>query len=492
MKNFCLLLLVARLVDVTSTSWEAAARAHALAHTDDLIEDLTTLVSFPSVSAVPEQTPDLRAAAEFSKTKLLQLGLENVQLFQPGSFLFGEHLHADKNAPTVLVYGHFDVQPAEPIDLWVSPPFNATRFEHATDGASIRGRGASDDKGGVLAALYGLLAVRATATGPSKFPVNLKVFLEGQEEIGSPDLPDFVRDHASLLSCDVVLSADGDMLSETQPSLTLGYRGAAAVHIQVTTAHSDLHSGSFGGSVPNAAHVLAEILASLHSNGAVAAPGFYDGVRALSQSDRSDLAGVPHNEAGELASLGIRAPHGERGFTALERRWARPTAEITGMWSGWTGDGTKTVLPATAHATIVARLVPDQVPVRAFEALRNHLLASAPARVANVSVTRGGFASSPSLAPKDTAANTAAAAVLEEIYGVAPVFKRSGGSIAAISLFHEHLRAHTTTLAFGYSGNSVHAPNEHMAIRDLKRGVEAWAAILFRLMSTHSHEAGEL
>ena len=378
------------------------------------------------------------------------------------------------------------MQPAEPLSLWTTPPFEPTAFEHAADGPSLRARGAADDKGCLAAALQGLHAVFHAADARA-FPVNIKLLLEGQEEIGSPQLDAFVAEHAALLGADVALSADGEQHNASAPSLTVGYRGAVALRVSVRTAAADMHSGTFGGSVGNAAHVLAAVLAALHRpDGGVAAPGFYDDVAVLSAAERAAMAALPFDAAADLAAAGVGAHFGEAGYSTLERRWVRPTAEVTGMWSGWTGEGVKTVLPSLAHATIVARLAPAQTPDRAFDALAAHLSASAaalfPAGVAQVNITRLGFSAAPVAQAPRSLGNAAAAEVLRELYGGAePLQKRMGGSIPAVGIFKARLGVDTTGLAFGHPGCGAHAPDEHIALRDLARGRDAYAAVLFRV-----------
>ena len=366
----------------------------------------------------------------------------------------------------------------------------------------MRGRGASDDKGCLLGALSGLAAVASTGTG---FPVNLRFLLEGQEEIGSPQLGAFIRAHAARLRADVAFSADGDQHSPSVPSLTLGHRGAVALEVSVRTSSTDLHSGSWGGSVPNAAVVLSQLLTHMHTaEGAVAAPGFYQGVRVLSAEERAVIAAVPLDEQADRAQAGVDGYVGEAGFGTLERRWVRPTAEVVGMWSGYTGEGIKTVLPAEAHAKIVCRLVGMQAPEQAYDSLAAWFKAAAPP-YAKVTTVRSSFSSTPSESPAASPANAAASAVLTELYGVPPLLKRAGGSIPAVGYFKQILGIDTTTLATGHSGtslqvwssglchsltlpqthlptgNRVHAPNEYFAVRDLQRGAELLASVFFRL-----------
>jgi acetylornithine deacetylase/succinyl-diaminopimelate desuccinylase-like protein len=487
-----LVTLTSALPHADAAAWEASARSYVASHEAPFHQEVLAFAAIPSVSAVPAHANDVRAAGEWTAQRLRSLGAEHVALMETGvvgeahPVVYGDWLHAPPGAPTVLVYGHFDVQPAEPLALWTTPPFAPTQFTHPSDGPSLRARGAADDKGPLAAALQGLHAV-FHASDAKAFPVNLKFLIEGQEEIGSPQLDAFVAAHAALLSADVAISADGEQHNASTPSLTVGYRGAVALRLAVRTGQTDLHSGSFGGSVGNAGHVISSILAALHGpDGAVAAPGFYDDVAELTPAERAAMAALPFDAGADLASAGVGAHFGEKGFSTLERRWVRPTAEVTGLWSGWTGEGVKTVLPAQAHATIVARLAPAQSPDKAYDALATHLLASAdrlfPPGVATVNVTRLGFSAAPVAQAPASLGNAAAAEVLRELYaGIEPLLKRMGGSIPAVGIFKHRLGVDTTGLAFGHPGCGAHAPDEHIALRDLARGRDAYAAVLFRI-----------
>lgn len=462
-----------------SLTWEERARAHAAARGPEALAELLEFVRIPSISAQPARAEDVRRAAEWSASKLRAMGLEHVSVLETGGHpvITADWLHAP-GRPTVLCYGHFDTQPDG--GEWTTPPFAAVLYEQPGEGQAVRGRGASDDKGALLGALEGLLAVAATSDPPGGFPVNVRVVLEGQEEIGSPQLESWMLANKEHLVADVAFSADGDQHSTTVPALTLSHRGAVALEMTVTTSSTDLHSGSYGGSVPNAAVVLSGLLAKLHDKkGAVAAPGFYEGVRKLSAAERAAIAAVPLNEAEDKAQAGVIGYVGEAGFSTLERRWVRPTAEVVGMWGGYTGDGIKTVLPAAAHAKIVARLVCNQVPDKAFDALAAFFRSQCPP-YANLTIARSSFSAVPSESPADSAANAAAAELLTEMYGVPPLLKRSGGSIPFIGLIKKHFGLDTTTLAVTHPGNRVHAPDEYYAVRDLERGAQLWASILFR------------
>ncbi len=320
------------------------------AHEQDDVARLLDLLRIPSISALAEHAGDVRRAASWTAAQLQAAGIEDVQVMETGGHpvVYGAWLHA-VGKPTVLIYGHFDVQPVDPLALWTNPP-----FEPVVAGGRVYARGASDMKGSLVAVIA---AVEALLETGSALPVNVKFFFEGQEEIGSPQLPAFVAAHRDLLSCNVVINADGDQWSETQDNLLVGLRGMAGIQIDVHGAITDLHSGVYGGAVPNPLQVLAELLASMHGPaGKVAVEGFYDGVVAPTAEQRARLAALPFSEEQYKARLGLEELPGEGGYTALERTTIRPTLEVNGMWGGFTGEGVKTVVPAKAHAKITCRL----------------------------------------------------------------------------------------------------------------------------------------
>jgi acetylornithine deacetylase/succinyl-diaminopimelate desuccinylase-like protein len=386
--------------------------------------------------------------------------------------VYADWLHAS-GKPTVLVYGHFDVQPADPLDLWTTPPFDP----QVRDGR-IYARGASDMKGNLLTSI---LSVGAWLRAEGRLPVNIKFFLEGQEEIGSPQLPAFVAGNKDLLSCDLVLSGDGAQWSETEPALWLSLRGGCAVDITVEGAATDLHSGIFGGAAPNAAHALVAVLDALHdADGRVAVNGFYDRVVSLTDEDRAQIAAVPFDEDEYRRSLGVNALPGERGYSPLERVWVRPTLEINGLGGGFQGEGVKTVIPREAHAKITCRLVPNQDPREIAELVARHAEDSAPAGV-RVTAHAQSFVARPYSIPSDHWANRVAGGVLTELYGREPYHVRIGGSVPVAEMFLSNLQAYTLSFGFGLSDERFHAPNEFLRLVSFERGQRAWAMLLGRL-----------
>ncbi|HVA93248.1 MAG TPA: dipeptidase, partial [Chloroflexota bacterium] len=348
--------------------------------------------------------------------------------------VYGEWLHAP-GKPTILVYGHFDTQPVDPLDLWSSPPFEPVVRE-----GRVYARGATDDKGNMLVPI---LSVEALLKAEGKLPVNVKFLLEGQEEIGSPQLPAFLAAQRDLFACDLVLSADGGQEGEDQPSIGVACKGLAGVQIDVRGANTDLHSGVFGGAVANPIHALTYLLDSMRSpDGKILVEGFYDSVVPLTEDDRARIAAVPFDEAAYKAAIGVDALVGEPGYTAPEQLGARPTLEVNGIWGGFQGDGNKTVLPNEAHAKITCRLVPNQDPPAIAALLTAHVERYAPPGV-KVTVSRLPGQAKPYAIPADHWGNQAAAEVLTEVYGKEPVYVRTGGSIPVCELFQEYLGAYT-------------------------------------------------
>ena len=443
-------------------------------HRREFVGQLRDLLVIPSVSSLPEHAPDVELAAAWVAGRLAAVGMESVQVMPTGGHpvVYGEWLHAP-GKPTVLLYGHFDVQPADPLALWTTPP-----FEPAVRDGRIYGRGACDMKGGVVMMAA---AVEALLRTNGALPVNLKFLLEGQEEIGSPQLPDFVAAHRDLLRCDLVVSGDGGQWSETEPALLLGLRGLCALQIDVYGAATDLHSGSFGGAVQNPLHALAALIASMHtSDGKIAVDGFYDDVTPLSPEDRERLAAVPFDEKDWLARLGLDEPFGEPGYTTHERLWARPTLEVNGMWGGFQGEGKKTVLPNEAHAKITCRLVVNQDPDRIAALVADHATRHAPPGVRVRTEIVSGKAR-PYLVPADHPGNQAAAAVLKELYGREPYYTREGGSVPICEAFLTHLGVYSIGFGFALADEGAHAPNEFFRLASFERGQRAFCMLLERL-----------
>ena len=439
-----------------------------------VVDELLSFIRIPSVSALPSHAADVAAAGAWVHARLEAAGLEHVQTLATGGHpvVYGDWLHAP-DAPTVLIYGHFDVQPAVAEDGWSGPPFEPRLADDR-----IYARGASDDKGNMFAPI---VAVEALLRTRGALPVNVKFLLEGQEEIGSPQLGAFVSANRELLGCDLALSADGSQWSEREPTLLLSLRGICALQVDISGPRNDMHSGMYGGTIRNPLHALAELIAGLHDGaGRVAVAGFYDDVAEPTAEQREQYARVPFDEAAYLAATGVPELYGERGWSTYEREWVRPTLEVNGMWGGFQGDGTKTVLPATAHAKITCRLVAAQQPARILELVSAHLTRQAPAGV-RVRCQPNEVHGAPYLVPADHPGNRAAAAVLERVYGVAPLHTGSGGSIPVCGLLLKELGIHTIGFSFALDDEGAHGPDEFFRLASFRRAQEAYCLILQEL-----------
>ncbi len=436
---------------------------------DRLLTELFDFLRIPSVSTDTARAPDVREAATFSAAALRRAGLEAEIHDTPGHPVVtarGPHV---PGAPRVLIYGHYDVQPAEPLELWHGDPFEP-RFE---DGVIIA-RGASDDKGQVYAHVKGVEALLAL---DGALPVNLGFLIEGEEEIGSPNLGAFVEQHAQALAADVVVISDGAMVAPGIPTITYGLRGLTYVTVRVRGAGRDLHSGAYGGGVPNALEAMARLLAGLKDDaGRVAVAGFYDDVRDLSDEERAAIAAVPIDEAAFRADAGVGATPGEAGYALLERLWARPTLDVNGLSGGFQGAGAKTVIAAEAMAKVSCRLVPDQDPRDVLAKLTRHLRTQAPEGI-DVEVQAEGLGY-PAMTPLEAPSVAAAQAALREVWGREPVFARSGGSIPIVADFQRLLGAEPLLIGFGQEDDRAHAPNEKFAVDDYLQGVRVSAALL--------------
>jgi acetylornithine deacetylase/succinyl-diaminopimelate desuccinylase-like protein len=439
-----------------------------------LVEELKEFVRIPSQSGDPACAPHIQRAAAWAADRLRRAGLEHVSVLPTGGHpaVYADWLHAP-GAPTALIYGHFDVQPPEPLALWTSPP-----YEPEIRDGRLFGRGASDDKGGVLSAIAGIEAVLATE---KRLGINVRFCIEGEEEVGSPNFSAFLARERARLACDLVVSADGGQWSADQPQVVLSLRGGCGAELHVTGPARDLHSGLHGGAVLNPLEAISRLLASMREpDGRIAVAGFYDDVQPLSPRDREQIARVPLDEAAYQTGLGIPAVHGEPGFTVLERRWIRPTLEINGLWGGHTGAGPKTVIPAEAHAKIHCRLVAAQDPDRIFEFLRRHVEAHTPAGV-RATLTRAGGRSLPYLLPAGHPANRIATDVLTEVYGVAPFETRVGGSIPVLPMFQEVLGAPAILFGASTDDANIHSPDEFVYLRSLHRAARCFALLPARL-----------
>jgi acetylornithine deacetylase/succinyl-diaminopimelate desuccinylase-like protein len=436
-------------------------------HRDSYVDALKGFLAIPSISALPEHKDDVRRCAEWTADEMRRIGMHNVRLEEtPGHpIVYGEWLGAP-GAPTILFYGHYDVQPVDPLDLWESPPFEAT----VRDG-EIYARGAVDDKGQVF---MHFKAIEAHMKQNGKLPVNMKILLEGEEEVGSANLDDFVKANKELLSADVVVISDSPMFDRGVPSICYGLRGLAYMQIDLRGTKSDLHSGSFGGAVANPNMVLAQMLAQMKDRGGrVKVPGFYDDVRELTQEERDQWKRLPFNEKRFAKELGAPRLFGESGYSTLERIWARPTLEVNGMCGGFTGEGAKTVIPAVAMAKVSMRLVPDQDPDRIAQLFEDYVKKIAPKTV-EVKVTKmhGG---KPWMAAFDNPFVQAAGRAIEKGFGKEPVFNREGGSIPVVATFQEILGLPSVLFGVGLPDQNAHAPNEKLDLQNFHDGIIASA-----------------
>ena len=431
------------------------------------VEELKSLLAIPSISALPEHAADVKRCAAWCADEMRRIGLQNVHLIEtPGNpVVYGDWTGAP-GAPTLLFYGHYDVQPVDPLELWESPPFEAT----VRDG-EIYARGSADDKGQVF---MHLKAVEAHVKQNGRLPVNMKFILEGEEEVGSLHLDDFVRSHKAELAADVVVISDSGMFDRGVPSICYGLRGLVYCQIDLRGSKTDLHSGTFGGAVANPAFVLAQMIAQMKDRGGrVKVPGFYDDVRPLEEVERQAWAQLPFNDKKYRKDFGIPKLFGETGYTTLERTWARPTLEVNGMLSGFTGEGAKTVLPAVAMAKISMRLVPNQDPDKIADAFEAYVRDIAPKTV-ELTVTRmqGGKAWMTSF---DNPFVQAASRAIERGFGRRPVFTREGGSIPVVSTFQEELGVPSVLFGVGLPDENAHAPNEKLDLGNFHNGIIASA-----------------
>jgi acetylornithine deacetylase/succinyl-diaminopimelate desuccinylase-like protein len=434
------------------------------------VEELGELLRIPSVSALSERNEDTRRCAEWLAGHMRSIGLQQVQVMEtPGHpVVYAEWRGAEPGAPTALVYGHYDVQPVEPLELWDSPP-----FEPSVRDGKLFARGAADDKGQLF---MHLKAVEAHLEAHGALPINLKFLLEGEEEVGSPSLDPFIEAHRDLLACDVAVISDTNMFAHGLPSITYGLRGVAYLQVDVYGPASDLHSGHFGGTLMNPAEALARMLAALKDErGRVLVPGFYDRVRELTPEEREAWRALPFDEGEYARELGVPELWGEEGCTSLERRWARPTLEVNGVWGGWTGEGAKTVIPAEAHAKLSCRLVPDQDPDEISELLAARLreLRLPGTRVEVTKMHTG----RPALIPLGRPELRAGGRALERGFGKEAVYIREGGSIPVVATFEALLGVPTVLMGVGLPDENAHAPNEWLLLDNFHGGVRSAAAL---------------
>jgi len=429
------------------------------------LAELKELLAIESISTLTEHKPDMVRAAEWLSRHMNGIGLNNVAVIptQGHPVIYGEWLEA-ANKPTVLIYGHYDVQPVDPISEWTSPP-----FEPVVRGDNIFARGASDTKGNVIAVLKSLEAWMKTG----RLPVNVKVLFEGEEEIGSPHLEPFVDSNRDKLRCDVFLCADALTLGPYQPSLCRGLRGVAYFELWVQGPDRDLHSGEFGGAVQNPANVVCELIAGMHGlDGRITLPRFYDQVRSLPDGERAELARFPTSDEYFRQTAGVREVWGEEGFTTLERVGARPTLDVNGISSGFTGEGMKTIIPAKAMAKVSMRLVPNQSPIVVEEELREYMRAKAPSTVTwNLKMLGS---ANPILLDRNTPSMRAASSALEVAFGKNPVFKLEGGTLPITAVVKEKLGADIVMMGFSMPTDNFHSPNEKYHLPNFYHGIEAY------------------
>ena len=431
-------------------------------------QELFDLLRIPSISAVKSHKGDVHEAAQFIKSQFEQIGLDDVQLFEtPGNpVVYGSYLKAGPDKPTVLVYGHYDVQPPDPLELWETEPFEPT-----VRGEDVYARGASDDKG---QAYTHVKAIEAWLNAEGRLPVNVKVIIEGEEEIGSPNLVPFLEAHKGMLACDMVLISDTSMFDKDVPSITYGLRGLAYMQVYVQGPNRDLHSGTYGGAVQNPLNALCEIVAKLKDeDGVVQIPGFYDDAIALSDEERAESAKLPFDEQAFKDSLDIDEVFGEKGYTTLERKSSRPTLDVNGIWGGYQGEGAKTVLPAKAGAKISMRLVPNQDPKKIAKLFADYVMSVAPKGVkVTVEEHHGGNAAMTDLGFYGL---EAASQAFEDIYGKKPLFTREGGSIPIVADFKKVLGVNSILMGFGLNSDAIHSPNEKFSLVDFQRGIKTSA-----------------
>lgn len=427
------------------------------------LDELLELLRFPSVSADPKYKQDVLNTAEYVSKKLKEAGAENVEICSTAGYpiVYGEKI-TNKDLPTVLVYGHYDVQPPDPLDLWHSPP-----FEPIIKDEKIYARGSADDKGQFYMHVKAFELMMKT----NSLACNVKFMIEGEEEVGSSNLGVFVKENKEKLKADVVLISDTSIIANDVPSINVGLRGLSYVEVEVSGPNRDLHSGVYGGAVPNPAHILCEMIASMKDkDNRVTIPGFYDDVVEISAEERAEMAKAPFDLEQYKKDLDIPDIHGEKGYSTLERATIRPTFEVNGMWSGYTGEGAKTVLPSKAFAKLSMRLVPNQKSAKITELFKKHFEAIAPGSVrVAVRPHHGGEAA---VTPTDSIAYKAASKAMEDTFGKKPIPQRGGGSIPIVALFEAELGLKSVLFGFGLDSDDIHSPNEHYGLFNYYKGIE--------------------
>jgi len=437
------------------------------------IEEFVDIIAIPSISTESEHKNDMQRCADWLAQKLDDLGMDNASVYPTSGepIVYGESLTAGRDAPTVLIYGHYDVQPVDPVELWDSDPFSAD-----IRGDNLYARGATDMKGQLMASLFALEAIKENGG----LPVNVKFLFEGEEEIGSPSLDGFIADHRELLTCDLVLNPDTGMLAPDLPTITYALRGLVYFELRIYGPEHDLHSGMFGGVVNNPAQVLCELVAGMHDEqGKITLPGFYNNVRSIDDGERRELARLPLDEAFYLKQSGVPSLWGESEFSPVERVGARPTLEVNGLLSGFTGEGSKTVLPSSAMAKISCRLVPDQEPEEVHQQMLAYLSANAPNTVRyELELISVG---STAISDRESTGVKAMSEALNTVWGKRPVFRREGGTIPVVAMFKDYLDVESVNTGFSLPDDNLHAPNEKIHLPTWERGIEAIIHFFYNL-----------
>jgi acetylornithine deacetylase/succinyl-diaminopimelate desuccinylase-like protein len=446
---------------------------YARKNRERFIASLKEIVAIPSVSMQEEHKEDILRAAEWFADYLRKLGMENVQILPTGKHpvVFGEWMKAGDEAPTVLIYGHYDVQPVDPLDLWKTPPYEATQ-----QGDLLMGRGTSDMKGNAVATLAAVESVMRT----SGLPLNVKWMFEGEEEMGSVSMETFLPQHKELFAADFCLNPDAGLIAADKPTITYGLRGLAYFEIHVWGPDHDLHSGLYGGTVHNPAQALIELIAGMHDeNGSITLPGFYNPVRPVSAEEHADMARLPQNAVFYEQQTGVSQLWGEPNYLPVERVGARPTLEVNGFLSGYTGEGSKTVLPAKAMAKVSCRLVPDQTPDEVYQQMLAYMEANAPqtikweVKLLNKAPT--------AITDRDLPAVKSMAQAMEAVWGARPLFKREGGSIAVVALLQENVGAKSVLFGASLPEDNVHAPNERLHLPTWFKMIDAIIHFFYNL-----------
>jgi acetylornithine deacetylase/succinyl-diaminopimelate desuccinylase-like protein len=456
---------------MAAADWKTLLAEREDAHLNELL----ALLRIPSVSTDPVHRDAVRATADIVRQRLVTAGVPVVDIVETPlhPVVIGEWL-VDLARPTVLIYGHYDVQPEEPVHLWDTPA-----FEPDIRDGRIYARGSSDMKGNLLTAIQGVEALAESNGGQP--PVNVRFIFEGEEEIGSPNLREVVRANRERLAADAVLSADGGQYGPDTPSLTVSLKGLGGCQVNLRTANTDLHSGMFGAKVPNAVQAMVQLASTFHDkDGRIAIEGFYDNIVDLTAEERAEIALVAEDEEALKAQLGIDSLWGEPGWTSREREWGRPTLDLNGIWGGFQGEGIKTVTPSEAHLKITCRLVPNQTPQQVVEAIRRHVETHRPPG-STVEVVALPGSATPFSIDRRNPVHQAAEVVLTELFGTAPVITRAGGTIPATGIFQDELGIDTVNYAWSIPGSGAHAPNEWYRVSDFLRGRVGYAALLDHL-----------